>query len=274
MKKGVNQWCFPGKWDFDKVLEVSSKAQYDGIEINMTEEGLLSLDSTDKEILAIHKRVLDVGLEIPSLSTSLLWNYSLTSNDAKTREQGKHVVKKMIEAASLLEINTILVVPGLVTAEVTYEEAYTLSQEALLELGLYAKENQVTIAIENVWNKFLLSPLEMKRFIQEIGQESIGAYFDVGNILLYGYPEQWLTLLNTYIQKVHVKDFRTSVGNFSGFTSLLQGDVNWKEVMLALANIGYNDYLTVEIPPHRIYPEKSLYDISKSLDFIIQEVHG
>ncbi|MFT4416466.1 sugar phosphate isomerase/epimerase family protein [Fredinandcohnia humi] len=274
MKKGVNEWCFPEECSIDQAVTVASKAGFDGIELNLSENGNLSLSSTDQEINRLHMKIKDYGLELPSLSTSLLWKYSLTSNNPKEREKGKQVVKKMSDIASLLQIDTILVVPGIVSKEVSYDTAYERSQEALLELGEYARKSKVTIGIENVWNKFLVSPLEMKKFIQEINIPNIGVYFDVGNILLYGFPEQWIQILAELIKKVHVKDFKTAVGNFSGFTSLLQGDVNWKEVMLALANIQYNDYLIAEIPSHPIFPEKSLQQLSQSMDFIIQEVHS
>ncbi|NYE09010.1 hexulose-6-phosphate isomerase [Bacillus niacini] len=271
MKKGVNHWCFPETWSFERVIETTAKAHFDGIELNMAESGMFSLTSSDAELITIRDKVRNANLEIPSLSTSLLWKYSLTSNNKKEREKGKSIVQKMIDAAALLQIKTILVVPGVVNQDVSYDAAYSRALEALGELSAYAEEAKVEIGVENVWNKFLLSPIEMKNFIHEIGSEAVGVYFDVGNVLNYGYPEQWISILNGHIKKVHVKDFITAAGNHSGFTSLLQGDVNWKNVIEALKNIGYEDYLTAEIPPHLHFPEKLLNDISDSINFMIKE---
>ncbi len=108
---------------------------------------------------------------------------------------------------------------------------------------------QVVIAIENVWNKFLLSPLEMRDFIDSFKSNAVGAYFDVGNVLLIGYPEQWIRILGHRIKRVHVKDFKRSVGTVEGFVDLLEGDVDFTAVKEALADIGYDGYLTAELLP-------------------------
>lgn len=126
--------------------------------------------------------------------------------------------------------------------------------------------------MENVWNKFLLSPVEFRDFIDEIDSDSVGAYLDVANILVFGYPEQWVRILGKRIKKVHVKDFKCSIGNIDGFTTLLAGDLNWPATMKALKEVGYQGYLVGEIiPPYRFYPERAIYDTSKSLDQIISQ---
>ncbi len=125
------------------------------------------------------------------------------------------------------------------------------------------------MGIENVWNKFLLSPLEMARYIDEFDSPCVCAYYDVGNVLLFGYPEQWIRILGHRIQRVHVKDFKPAVGNYNGFVPLLAGDVNWTEVRLALQEIGYNDVLTAEIDPYASYPEQLIFDTARHIDVII-----
>ncbi len=133
-----------------------------------------------------------------------------------------------------------------------------------------AERYRVTIGIENVWNKFLLSPLEMRDFVDKIGSRYVGCYFDVGNVLLTGYPEQWIRILGERIKRVHLKDFKISIGNINGFCNLLEGDANWKEVIKALKEIKYDSYLTAEIvPPYRQYPQALIYNISKNMDFIL-----
>jgi hexulose-6-phosphate isomerase len=107
----------------------------------------------------------------------------------------------------------------------------------------------VAICIENVWNKFLLSPLEMRDFIDSFNSQMIGAYFDVGNVLLMGYPDQWIRILGKRIKRVHVKDFKLSVGTAEGFVDLLEGDVDFEAVKKALADVGYDGYVTAELLP-------------------------
>jgi len=214
---------------------------------------------------------------LSSLATGLFWDYSLSSSDDKLRNKAKGIVKKMLELASYLGVDTILVVPGAVDiffkpeAEIVpYDLAYKRSLEALGECVPTAEKYKVSIGIENVWNKFLLSPLEMRNFIDKVGSEYLGAYFDVGNALLTGYPEHWIRILGKRIKKVHIKDFKVSIGNVNGFCDLLEGDVNWAEVMKALRQVGYNDYITAEIvPAYPQYPEALLYNTSKSMDFIL-----
>jgi hexulose-6-phosphate isomerase len=119
--------------------------------------------------------------------------------------------------------------------------------------------------VENVWNKFLLSPLEMARFLDEIGSPFVGAYFDAGNVLVHGYPQHWIRILGARIRKVHVKDFRTSIGSIAGFCNPLQGDVPWNEVRIALDEIGYGGPVTAEVEGYRVRQELGLRHIAESL---------
>ncbi len=283
MKKSINYWSFPGvlagKPDFElrKCMKLAKDAGFDGIELALEEKGEINLNSSCQDIDKIVEMSKEVGIELSSLATGLLWDYSLTSSEAKIREKAKDIVKKMLEFASYLGVDTVLVIPGAVDvffnpqAEVVpYDVAYQRSLDSLKECTLVAKEYKVAIGIENVWNKFLLSPLELRDFVDKINSEYVGVYFDVGNTLLTGYPEQWIRILNKRIKKVHIKDFRSSVANVNGFVDLLEGDVNWEEVIRALEDIGYNDYLTAEIlPAYSHHPEALLYNTSKSMDFIL-----
>lgn len=288
MKKGINAWCFPGNYTIEKCMEISAAAGFDGIEINMTEEmtekssgqtiteqlsftenTALTLTFGEREIQDIKRCAKKYGLDIPSISTSLLWRYPLTGNEEKVREKAIEIVRRMIDAAQVLGADTVLVVPGLVDTRVSYKTAMERSIEALKELSKYAEEKKVYIGIENVWNKFLLSPIEMRQFIEKINSPFAGAYFDVGNVLNFSYPEYWIEILSDTIRKIHVKDFNTSVGNISGFTNLLAGDVDWVRVMEYLKKINYENYLIAELAPYKIFPEKLAQDTSTSLDKII-----
>ena len=123
------------------------------------------------------------------------------------------------------------------------------TQRACEDVVALAEEVGVEVCVENVWNKFLLSPLEMRDFVDSFDSERIGAYFDVGNVLLTGYPEHWIRILGRRIKRVHIKDFRRSIGTVEGFVDLLEGDVDFQAVKEALADIGYDGYVTVELLP-------------------------
>ena len=139
---------------------------------------------------------------------------------------------------------------------VEYDVAYERALEALTELAPYAEQLKVAIGVENVWNKFLLSPMEMAEFIDKVGSDYVGSYFDVGNVLYIGYPEHWIKVLAGRIKKVHLKDYRVEAGGLHGFVDLLAGEVNWPAVMQQFEKIGYDGWVSAEmIPPYTYYPE-------------------
>jgi len=276
MKKGINRWGFVEK-NVRDCIKRAKKTGFEGIELNLEAEGEITLASKEKELLEIKKFAADTGLEISSIIAALLWKYPLTSGDKTIAKKGKDVVKKSVEIASILQADTVLVIPGVVgsvllapTEVYPYDVVYKRSQEVLKELAPFAREHQVYLGVENVWNKFLLSPTEMKNFIDEINEEYVQAYFDVGNVLLYGYPEHWIRILGKRIKKVHFKDFRTAVGTLDGFVGLLHGDVNWKEVMAAFKEIGYDGYAIAEYIPYKFHPEQLPVDISNAMDKIFR----
>ena len=208
MKIGINHWTFPKD---------------------------LSLATGEAEVRALAQAAGDAGIEISSLSTGLYWKYPATSNDAGQRAQSLEIARQQLRVARWLGVDTALVVPGAVTPEVSYDVAYERAAQFVGDALPAAREAGVAIGIENVWNKFLLSPLEMRDFVDRFGDPHVGVYFDAGNILAYGFPQHWIRILGAErIKKVHVKDFNTRVGGSSGFRNLLQGDVPWAEVRQAL----------------------------------------
>jgi len=150
---------------------------------------------------------------------------------------------------------------------ISYDVVYERSLKVMRELAPHAENYRVAIGVENVWNKFLLSPLEMRDFVDRVGSDYIGVYFDVGNILLFGFPEQWIRILGKRIKKIHLKDFKKSIGTVNGFCDLTEGDVNWKEVIKALKEVGYDSYLTAEIMP---YTPDLLEKASRAMDRILE----
>ncbi|MCK4590160.1 MAG: sugar phosphate isomerase/epimerase [Candidatus Latescibacteria bacterium] len=279
MKKSINQWSF-ASGSLEDYMNLARDAGFEAIELAIAEEGELTLDSTQQEVSKIAQMAGRIGIEISGLATGLFWSYSLTSDDKQTCEKAKQVVVKMLDVATWLGTDAILVVPGTVGADfipgsrvVPYDTVYERSMAALRELAPEAEKHRVSIAIENVWNKFLLSPLEMREFVDKVGSDYVGVYFDVGNVILTGYPEQWIRILGQRIKRVHFKDFRRSVGTLGGFVDLLAGDVDWLEVMAAFGEIGYDGFVTAEmIPAYTCYSESLIYNTSKSMDYILGRV--
>ena len=274
MLKGINQWCYPEDTSLEDVFRYSKEAGFDAVELNLYQPGGigLTLDTSAKEAETIGKLADLYGLQLRSLSTGLLWEAPLSSNDESTKERGRAIVKKQLELANIMGMDTVLVVPGIVDEKTSYQDCYQNSQAELRLLLEVAEQLGVHIGVENVWNKFLLSPLEMKRYIKELHSDYAGVYFDAGNVLQFGYPEQWIQILGKHIRKVHVKDFKRSVGNITGFVPLLAGDVNWKAVLTALHEIGYHDTVTAEIPAYSISAYHLAHDTSRHLDVIFNSL--
>lgn len=278
MKKGINIWSFRGGLSAREYINMAKDAGYDGIEFALDETGVITLESSDDEIREIKRIAEGEGLDTPSLASGLYWKYPLTSSNEEIRKKSMDIVKKQLDAAALLGADTILVVPGLVGAdfipgcEVTeYDVAYDRSLEALTQLKEYAEKVKVNIGLENVWNKFLLSPLEMRDYIDKIDSPYVGAYFDVGNVVYSGYPEHWIKILGSRIKKVHFKDFKARVGNINGFVDLLSGDVNYPGVMEQLEKVGYDDYVIAEMGIYKNYPDQTIYTTSIAMDRILEK---
>jgi L-ribulose-5-phosphate 3-epimerase len=271
-QKGINAWCFPVETSLKEIFRQASEQGYQGVELNLGEgpDDALHLEMSQDELTEVAALAAEHGLALPSVSTALLWKYPLTHQDEAVRKMGMRVVEKMIEAASIFGSRTVLVVPGLVTPEVSYDVAYDRAKEALKELAKKAQGMQVRIGVENVWNKFLLSPLEMARLIDEVDSPWVGAYFDVGNVLQFGFPEQWIRILGKRIMAVHVKDFKTTTGNITGFVPLLAGDIPWERVTEALREVGYEGYIIPEISPFSRQPEQLIRQTSMALDAILE----
>lgn len=276
MKKGISIWSITAP-DLKNAFKIAKDAGFEGVEVDLTEDGEINLNSTKDELLKIKKQAQEAGIELYSLATGLYWKYSLTSDDRAQRDKAKDIVKKQLEAASVLGCDTILVIPGAVEVcfapdlgVVDYNTVYQRSLEAIKELAPYAEELKVNIGLENVWNNFLLSPIEMRDFIDRIDSEYVGSYFDVGNVLDFGSPEHWIRILGKKIKKVHFKDYRKDVGGLSGFVDLLAGDVNYPEVIKAFKETGYDDWVTAEmIPPYKYYSNTIVENTSNSMDKIL-----
>ncbi len=265
MKIGINRWTLPSELSLAESFRMVKRAGFDSIEINIAEDGELRPDSNETEVKAILASSKEAGVQISSVSSGLGWKYPLTSGDEAVRAKGIANTKAALQAAKWLDTDTILLVPGIVSPEISYDDAYTRSQNCLKELAPTAESLAVSIGVENVWNKFLLSPLEFRNYLDEINSTHVGAYFDAGNVLVYGYPDQWIRILGKRIKKVHVKDFKSNIGNITAFCNPLQGNVPWAEVNKALRETGYDEFITAEVEGYGPNPELGLKHICESL---------
>lgn len=276
MKKGISIWSFPTAPLADSFA-LAKDAGFEGVEVALDEEGELSLTTSEKNVLAIADTAKNSGIELYSVACGLYWSYWLNADCERERSKAKDIVKRQLDVAKLLGCDTILVIPGTVNADfadpnkvVDYETTYNRSLEAMCELKSYAEKAGVSIGLENVWNKFLLSPLEMRDFIDKVDSDFVGSYFDVGNALANGYPEQWVRTLGKRIKKVHFKDYRKAAGGLHGFVDLLAGDVDYPAVMAALKEVGYDGWVSAEmIPNYKYHTEAIIYNTSYSMDKIL-----
>lgn len=292
MKKGICQLSFPETMSVRQCLELARDAGFDGVELAPAEghsragesptsvTGKLGLDtyrnddfnleSSDEELRAIGALASEIGVEIPSVLAVQSFVYPLTVADEAERARNIEFLRKTVWAAHLVGAGSVLVIPGVVTEADSYDDVYRRSQDSLRQLAPYAEELRVHLAVEDVWNRFLLSPLEMARFVDEINSPFVGVHFDVANCLPFGYPQHWIRILNKRLRKIHFKDFLVDVGNIFGFVPLLHGDVNWPEVMKAIKEIGYDGYVITEVvPPPRFNPESAVYETAHALDSIL-----
>ena len=211
------------------------------------------------------------GLNAASVCCSTHWKKPLTDPDPAVRDEGLRGLQQALRDAKAYGATSVLLVAGAVKKNVTYDEAYQRSQTEIRKALPLAEQLGVKIAVENVWNQFLLSPLEAARYIDEFNSPAIGWHFDVGNVINYGWPEQWIHILGKRIQKLHIKEYsrakRDKTGPSSGFNvKYLEGDNDWPTIMKALDDIGYKGWGIAEQPGGNT-PE-GLKELSDGMDRI------
>ena len=261
MKISASYWMFDGglegKLPVPDAMQQAKELGFEAIELCIASEGVLTHNSSQSECKDLIARADKIGIEISSLASGESWTCMPSANSPAVREKIIDFTKKGLQVAKWLGADAYLFVPGGVDVfflpdgeVVPYEVAYERAVEAVSQIKPVAEETGVALCIENVWNKFLLSPLEMRDFIDSFNSQQVGVYFDVGNVLLTGYPEQWIRILGNRIKRVHIKDFKKSTGTADGFVDLLEGDVDFDAVKKALAEIGYDGYVTAELIPY------------------------
>lgn len=279
MKKSINIWSFDPALSLRQKFELAREAGFEGIEVELAETGPVSLESGAAQLREVQALAADNGLQLSGLATGLYWGANAASADNATRERAAQILSRQIEVAQGLGIDAILVVPGAVGVDfipgceiVPYNTAWERASEFVAAAVPAAERAGVAISIENVWNKFLLSPREACAFVDQFGSKFVRFYFDVGNALAVGYPEDWIRTLGSRIGRVHFKDFKRNVGTVDGFCDLLAGDVNWPQVAAALSDAGYNGWVAGEmIPPLPMYkyaPHVLIHNTSRAMDAI------
>ncbi|MBI5093722.1 MAG: sugar phosphate isomerase/epimerase [Candidatus Hydrogenedentes bacterium] len=194
------------------------------------------------------------------------WEALLSDPDSAVVDKGKAAIETALRSAKAMGADNILLVPAKVTAQVRYVEAYERSQKHIRELLPLAEELKIIIAVEEVWNDFLLSPLEFARYVDEFNNPWLRAYFDVGNVVAFGYPQDWIRTLGKRIVKVHLKDFKRETRQWP---NLRDGDINWPEVRKAFAEVGYTGFVTAELSGG---DEAYLKDLSQRMTKIVSGV--
>jgi len=242
IKKGIMWGSLRTGKTIAEKFQAAKIAGFDGIEVNShldRAEVLKAMDAT--------------GLPVHGVCGAMHWKFLLSDPDPKVREEGVAALRLAIEDASVFGADTVLLVPGRVTETVRYDQCWNRSVQEIKKALPLIEKLKIKIAIENVWNNFLLSPMEAAQYVDQFGSPMMSFYFDCGNILAYGWPEHWIKILGHRIAKVHIKEYSRkladSQGRSAGFkVSLMEGDVNWPEVMKALDEIGYTGWTTIEQP--------------------------
>jgi hexulose-6-phosphate isomerase len=231
----------PRQLSYADRFALARETGFDAIEmqtINKEEEAAEIRDASKKS-----------GLRIHSVMNSDHWRLPLSSTDAEVVSGSVKGMETSFRNAVMWGADAVLLVPAVVDATTSYRDAWTRSQRVIRERLLpMARDMKVTIAVEEVWNKFLLSPIEFARYVDEMGSPWVKAYFDVGNVVFYGYPQDWIRTLGPRIAKVHLKDFQLDrPGGKFAWKNLGEGDIDWVEVRKAFADVGYQGWMTTEI---------------------------
>ena len=213
----------------------------------------------------IKKAADSAGIRIDSVMNMDHWKYPLSSSDRAAVEKSLAGMRTSLHNAKLWRADVVLLVPAVVDAKTSYRDAWARSQKEIRTLIPLAEELKVVIGIEEVWNRFLLSPLEMAKYIDEFQSPWIKAWFDVGNVVLYGYPQDWIHTLGRRIVKVHLKDFKRKEDGYA-WVNLGDGDVDWGAVRQAFADVGYSGSVIAELEGG---DETYLRDVSGRIDRLL-----
>jgi L-ribulose-5-phosphate 3-epimerase len=268
--KSIWVGIFPRTMPYAECFRRAKGAGFDAVELTMA--GEITLASSTDDLKRIDDDARKTGVAIASLWVSPLGSSPLNSPNPETRNRGVESIRKAIEFATHLHCGALLLIPGRVGGarlEVGYETTWERFTIELRKVIPDAEQAKVILTIENVSNRFLVSPLEMRAFVDQFKSPWLQAHFDTGNVMYIGYPQDWILTLGPRIKRVHIKDRKVSPQAEQAHPSaLLEGDVDWKEVMAALRKVGYRGFLTPEIS-HDPNDPAQLEKVSTALDKIL-----
>lgn len=271
MNIALNGWIYCGFAGEKKPREFIDWAAEQGLDgVELTVGDCLPLETSEAEAKDLAAYAKSKGVALRSLATGAGWGQWLCADDPSERAAAQDFVRKYLQLAAWIGAETVLVVPGATRvawdashAEVSYKHAWENATESIRALVPVAEKLGVNLALENVWNRFLLSPMEWKLFLDQFGSKRVGIYFDVANCCYVARPEDYPEILGDYVKGVHLKNFEEtdSAGGLHGFgDDILKGRVDFKKVFAALAAIGYQGPLTVEMIPFCRLPDMTIPD--------------
>ncbi|MBQ4329733.1 MAG: sugar phosphate isomerase/epimerase [Lentisphaeria bacterium] len=271
MYKALNYWVFggfTGEKTAYEFIDFAVENKLDGVELTVCD--CLNPEITEEECKKIADYAKSKNIGIRTLASGFFWGCSLSADDEAERQQAIAFGKKYIQIANWIGAETILVIPGATRVAwepdrpvVSYKNAWANATASLKELLPVAEKLNVNLALENVWNRFLLSPMEWKFFLDQFNSEKIGIYFDIANCCIYGRPQDYVEILGSYVKAVHVKNFEETdcAGGLHGFgDDICKGEVDFDALKKALTAINYTGPLTAEMIPFSRLPDLVLPD--------------
>ena len=261
MIKGISYLSFENGLSntesIDSALTQTKSNGFDALELSVSSEGVINTNTSKAECEIIRKKINDSGVFVDSIATGMSWGVSPTSEDESIRKQSISLHQDAIKVASHLECKALLFVPGVVKSPISpeivrYDRALDRLREAINQCLPIAEDLNVDLCMENVWNGFFYSPIELRDFVDSFNSDRLGIYLDIGNLIGYQqYPPHWVELLNSRIKRVQIKDFQENfdwTGSFS-FCDIGAGDVPWSETIAALNSIQYKSTIIAEMLP-------------------------
>ncbi len=239
IKKSVLISMLPKELSYEERFKLALDVGFPAMEAQTTDD-----DAEAEKIAAAAEKV---GLRIHSVMNMAHWSHPLSSPDPADVDASVAGMTASIRQAKLYGADAVLLVPAVVREDTTYEQAWERSQKVVRERILpVAEEHNIIVAMEEVWNKFLLTPRDFCQYVDEFKSPLVKAYFDVGNVVHYGVPQHWIRALGDRIVKVHLKDYSRQA-SFVNLGDAGDGGVNWPEIRKAFDAISYNGYVTVEL---------------------------
>lgn len=261
LRKAVAYSMFPENMPPADRFRLAADIGLEGVEITTLDD--------DARVEAIRSAADKAGVRVHSVMNGGNWEQPLTSPDAAIARKGFEILSRSIRQAHAFGADTVLLIPAVVTPQVRYQDAWTRSQRAVRVVLPLAAELKVTLAIENVGNRFLLSPLEFARYVDDFESPWVRAYFDIGNsLVLWSYPQDWIRTLGGRICKLHAKDYSQERKRWA---KLGEGDIDWPAVCDALREIGYRGFVTAELAAG---DEAYLRDVSQRMDRVFSGLAG